>query len=301
MGEWPPHRRDTVNEMNATPNATPAELERLLDNYDRTLLEYEEGRLTYEQAEATISAQAVFDGDGRRWRVNEHRQFVVDDLTTGEQLVSNASDSWVDPIRAIGAGSPDAVTSPGRTSGANAALTEPLQSLPPVDDPQGGTTFNRRLIIISVAVFVTIFLGVFFLTGDGGTDDAAPVFTLPPQDVVTTLPDPIPATTKAPSAADVQLLLADFLSGEPDVVLSVVLERGTPQRSALARSFWVGAHHSNIAVTEQDQSVPGDNDGSANGRWRLSVDGVEVATATVAYELDGTWKLAGWPRVAESA
>lgn len=283
----------------------PRELAALLANYDRTLDEFEAGRLTYDQAEATIQAQGAFDGSGRRWSVNEHRQFQVDDPAAGHTEISGP-DAWVDPLLLLGAG-------PEQTPDVSAAHPVNQQALPPGNPqalPSGGAEYadrhvdrpgsveqptfweRRRLPLTIGGIVVAVVGGVFFLIGGGPSSE--PTFTIPLDPLgpaaVTIPASPVvndAATPLTDAEAEVTSLVGRFLSGAPDVVSASVVDLGTPFTHAAARTFWVGAATSGLVVEV-----------AAGGQWTLSDGGVDVATASVSYvDVAGELKLVEWPVV----
>lgn len=274
----------------------PRELASLLENYDRTLDEYEAERLTYEQADATIKAQGAFDGKGRRWSVNEHRQFQVDDPAAGQTAI-HGPEEWVDSLLLLSAGAdPEPSVAQSNTAMSPIASHQHPEaergetSADTAATQHGGPSFwtrNRTPFVIGTIVVAVV--GSVFLMIGGSDTSSEPAFTVP-QDTVATSEAPSGELIK-PTDADVTALVGRFLSGTPETVEASVNDLGSPYTKAAARTFWVGASTSGVVV----EVSPG-------GKWTISDDGVAVAEVSVSYvSVDGEWKLAEWPNVSATA
>lgn len=279
----------------------PAPLRQLLDQYDRTVDEYDKNHLTHDQAFATIEALSCFDGAGNRWTVDANRQFCIQDGGVGAAVVSSA-DMWVDEVSG---------SSPRELARLQSEQDE--YSRPPARERGDNTRsrvarrrrfdFRRHRYTIAAVVVFAVLLGGFALFG--GSDDqnngSGPQLN-------TTVPSTAPLTTTAPvqpvdveadvpTGDQIAALVVELTSGDSDRTRAALMDSGTKSTAAFARSFWSGT--TSAGVTIDVSSTLGSSDGTVVHKWTLvDVDGVTVGVADVAYvRRDGAWTIMSWPTV----
>ena len=314
----------------ATPAAPPtaeatqagdahAHLSVLLAGYDDLVKGTEEGKLSPDQAMASLATLTVVDGAGQTWGIDEHRRFTC-------RPTSDAVPVLADPAQFIGVaessqGLPASpVTSTGKTSRKPAQKAAPkvARLIPNLDltavknavknkqestsgsqveavEGLRGMQFDTRKIVLAVGIVALLIAG--FLQMRGG-DDPVPVTqqaapTVSYEGTIDSAPESV-ASVPTVSVDDILNVVARLSSGDVEEASAVsVNENVSPSLAAVTAATWAGLKAQGASWEIVNYATDG---AEATAAVRASVDGEPVAESYIVWQLiDGAFVVVNWP------
>jgi hypothetical protein len=302
----------------------PVKLDELIQSYEKTITDFEKELLTFDQAMQTIENTRCSDGEGKVWRLNEKRQFVMSPTGSGPFFPASV-DVWVTHEGVEAAAPAGALPAMGQTSqvapDAPPFAQEKIVSEDETKTPRDPVNVKefvqkRKGVLVAVGIF-TFIMGAYILFQGGDEDPStgtAPIDAAPgPVVSIETVPTTVAAEVEqsgdiVPSDVLITSLLTELVSGDGGRISDVVISPGSSNHISVVKSFWAGIGPSGLSVRpngnaearvdDQDVEIPLE----AVQSWEIfdTESGVVVATVVATFRFeDSYWQFISFPIVSE--